>query len=114
MSSFNFANLRSQGLSKEMKIRGEEFKLLRHNPETDVWVYERTYGQKSGDIKKCIEVIKPVYYKYDGVRVPTYPSDERFGKYGYCCNINDRHLQDKINFWLQNGIVSYTARNAAK
>lgn len=71
MSSFNFKNVRKQRLSERMTIKGEEFKLLRHNPETDVWVYERTYGQKTGDIKKCIEVIKPVYYKYDGERVPT-------------------------------------------
>ena len=112
MSSFNFKNVRKQRLSERMTIRGEEFKLLRHNPETDIWVYERTYGQKSGNIKKCIEVIKPKYFKYDGVRVPTYPCDEQFGQYGYCCSINDRYLQEKINFWLANGLQRYTAKNA--
>lgn len=114
MSSFNFKNVRKQRLSERMTIKGEEFKLLQHNPTTDVWVYERTYGQKSGNVKKCIEVIKPVYYKYDGERVPTYPRDEQFGQYGYCCNIKDYNLQDKINFWLQNGLQSYTAKNASK
>ena len=44
MSSFNFKNVRKQRLSERMTIRGEEFKLWRHNPETDIWVYERTYG----------------------------------------------------------------------
>lgn len=42
------------------------------------------------------------------------PTTEQFGKYGYCCNIKDYHLQDKIEFWLKNGIVSYAARNASK
>lgn len=112
--SINFKNVRRQGLSERMTIKGEEFKLLHYNPETDVWVYERTYGQKTGNIKKCIEVIKPVYFNYDGVRTPTYPRDEQFGQYGYCCSINDRYLQEKINFWLANGLVSYSARNAAK
>lgn len=114
MSSFNFKNVRKQRLSDSMTIKGEEFKLLRHNPETDIWVYERTYGQKTGNIKKCIEVIKPVYFKYDGVKTPTYPCNEQFCTYGYCLNIKDSKLQDKINFWLKNGIVSYAARNAAK
>ena len=112
--SINFATVRRQGLSERMTIKGEEFKLLRHNPETDIWVYERTYGQKSGNIKKCIEVIKPVYYKYDGVRTPTYPRDEQFGQYGYCCNVNDYNLQEKIEFWLANGLQSYTAKSASK
>ena len=71
--------------------------------------YERTYGQKFGNIKKCIEVIKPVYCKYDGERVPTYPSDEQFGPYGYCCNINDYWLKEKIDFWLKNGLQHFTA-----
>lgn len=114
MSSFNFKNVRKQRLSDSMTIKGEELKLLRHNPETDIWVYERTYGQKTGDIKKCIEVIKPVYCKYDGERVPTYPCDEQFGTYGYCLNIKDYKLQDKIEFWLANGLQRYHAKSAAK
>ena len=34
---------KARELASEMTIKGEEFKLLQHNPETDVWVYERTY-----------------------------------------------------------------------
>ena len=104
----DLSKVRKQRLSEYMKIKGEEFRLLQHNPETDIWVYERTYGHKIGNIKKCIEVIKPVYRKYDGERVPTYPSDEQFGPYGYCCNIKDYWLKEKIDFWLKNGLQHFT------
>ena len=112
MCKTNYSKARE--LASEMTIKGEEFKLLQHNPETDVWVFERTYGQKSGNIKKCIEVIRPFYSYINGERKALYPSDEQFGSHGYCCNIKDYHLQDKINFWLKNGIVSYTAKSASK
>lgn len=105
----DFSKFRKQRLSENMVIKGEEFRLLQHNPETDIWVYERTYGQRIGNIKKCIEVIKPVYYTYDGERVPTYPSDEQFGSYGYCCNIKDYWLKEKIDFWLKNGLKHFTS-----
>lgn len=48
----DFSKVRKQRLSEHMVIRGEEFRLLQHNPETDIWVYERTYGQRFGNIKK--------------------------------------------------------------
>lgn len=105
----DFSKFRKQRLSENMVIKGEEFRLLQHNPETDIWVYERTYGQKIGNIKKCIEVIKPVYRTYNGERVPTYPSDEQFGSYGYCCNIKDYWLKEKIDFWLKNGLKHFTS-----
>ena len=100
-------------LAPEMKIGKENFVLLQYNPTTDVYVYERTYGPESNR-KKCIEVIRPFYSKINGERKALYPSTEQFGKYGYCCNIKDYKLQDKINFWLKNGIVSYTAKSASK
>ena len=98
-------------LAPKMTIGKENFVLLQKNPTTDVYVYERTYGPKSSR-KKCIEVIRPFYTKINGERKALYPSAEQFGKYGYCCNIKDFHLQEKINFWLKNGIISYSARNA--
>ena len=103
---------KARELASEMTIKGEEFKLLQHNPETDVWVYERTYGQKIGNIKKYIEVIRPFYSYINGERKALYPSDEQFGSYGYCCNIKDYKLQNKINFWLANGLQRYTAKSA--
>ena len=106
-------NYKAKELAPEMTIGKENFVLLRHNPTTDVYVYERTYGPKSNR-KKCIEVIRPKYRNYNGERIALYPSASEFGEYGYCCNIKDYNLQDKINFWLKNGIVSYAARKASK
>ena len=106
-------NYKAKELAPEMTIGKENFVLLRHNPTTDVYVYERTYGPKRNR-KKCIEVIRPKYRNYNGERIALYPSASEFGEYGYCCNIKDYNLQDKINFWLKNGIVSYTARKASK
>ena len=105
-------NYEAKRLAPEMTIGKENFVLLRHNPTTDVYVYERTYGPKSNR-KKCIEVIRPIYQNYNDERIALYPSTSKFGQYGYCCSINDRYLQEKINFWLKNGIVSYTTRKAA-
>lgn len=31
-------------LTKEIKTKTETFILISRNPETDIWVYERTYG----------------------------------------------------------------------
>ena len=104
-------NYEVKRLAPEMTIGKENFVLLRHNPTTDVYVYERTYGPKSNR-KKCIEVIRPVYRNYNGERIALYPADSEFGIYGYCCSINDRYLQDKINFWLANGLQRYTAKSA--
>ena len=106
-------NYKAKELAPEMTIGKENFVLLRHNPTTDVYVYERTYGPKSNR-KKCIEVIRPKYRNYNGERIALYPSASEFGEYGYCCNIKDYNLQDKINFWLKNGIVSYAAKSASK
>ena len=104
-------NYEVKRLAPEMTIGKENFVLLQHNPTTDVYVYERTYGPKSNR-KKCIEVIRPVYQNYNGERIALYPSTSKFGQYGYCCNIKDYHLQDKISFWLANGLQRYTAKNA--
>lgn len=106
-------NYKAKELAPEMTIGKENFVLLRHNPTTDVYVYERTYGPKSNR-KKCIEAIKPYYRNINGKRMALYPSAAQFGQYGYCCNVNDYNLQDKINFWLKNGIVSYAAKSASK
>lgn len=103
----DLSKIRKQPLSERMTIKGGFFTLLKHNPETDIWVYERTYGHKTGNVKKCIEVIKPVYRNYDGERVPTYPGDERFGPYGYCLNSNDYWLEEKLDFYLSNGLKRF-------
>lgn len=90
-----------------MTIKGETFRLLQYFPSTDIYVYERTYGKKNIGIHKCIEVIRPVYVKQDGQRIPTYPCSEQFGSYGYCCNINDYWLKEKIAFWGENGLQHF-------
>ena len=94
-------------LTKEIKTKTETFILISRNPETDIWVFERTYGPKRNR-KKCIEVIKPAYRKVNDEVLPTYPSSSMFGSYGYCCNINDYWLKEKIDFWLKNGLQHFT------
>lgn len=105
--TMDFSKIRKPLLSEFMIIKSEEFRLLQHNPSTDVYVYERTYGRK-GHRMKCIEVIKPAYWKVNGEVLPTYPSSSMFGSYGYCVNIKDYWLKEKINFWLKNGLQHFT------
>lgn len=104
----DFSKVKYQPLSERMTIRGEFFVLLKHNPETDIWVYERTYGHKIGNVKKCIEVIKPVYRLQDGERIPTYPCSEQFGPHGYCLDSNDYRLKEKLEFYLSCGLKHFT------
>lgn len=94
-------------LAQEIKTKTETFSLIAHNPETDIWVYERTYGPKKNR-KKCIEVIKPAYRKVNGEVLPTYPSSSMFGQLGYCVNIKDYWLKERIEFWLANGLKHFT------
>lgn len=103
----DFSKVKRQPPAERMTIKGETFVLLGHNPKTDIWVYGRTYGHRVNNIKKCIEVIKPVYRVQDGERIPTYPSDENFGSCGYCCNSNDCWLREKLAFWLENGLERF-------
>lgn len=91
-------------MTDRFNIKKDEFVLLKHNPETDVWVYERTYGHRVKNIKKCIEVVKPVWKEQDGERIPIYPKPSQFGEYGYCLNSNDYWLKEKLEFYLANGI----------
>lgn len=95
-------------MTDRFNIKKDEFVLLKHNPETDVWVYERTYGHRVKNIKKCIEVVKPVWRERDGERIPIYPATSQFGEYGYCLNSNDYWLKEKLEFYLANGLKHFT------
>lgn len=79
----------------EFKKWNDTFTRLAYNPETDVFIFQRTNpeGAVTG-----LEVVKPRLRK--GVRC--YPSSEEFGTYGLALTTSQRDRERAFNF-LKNG-----------
>lgn len=78
----------------EFNVHGGVCRRVSYNPDTNVYVYERS---------TCIEVVKPKYVRQpDGTRVGIYPSDEDFGTYGYCISSNAWYKDQMVEFLVNN------------
>lgn len=73
----------------EFRKHGGRYVRRSHNPETNVYVYERyNTDDKGTEYLSCLEVVKPKTVKQpDGTTVGVYPGDEDFGTYGKCIPI---------------------------
>ena len=79
----------------EFKKWNDTFTRLAYNPETDVFIFQRT--NQEGAVTG-LEVVKPRLRK--GVRC--YPSSEEFGTYGLALTTSQRDRERAFNF-LKNG-----------
>lgn len=95
MSNFNF---KRTPLTDEMVIRGERFVKVNENKELGLICYKREWKDTCGGLNHCYEIIKPVG------KDKHYPHSEQFGTYGLCLSKNDRHLQEKIDWYIKNGM----------
>lgn len=88
----------------EFRKHGGRYVVCSHNPETNVYVYERYNTDEKGvEYLSCIEVVKPKMGKQpDGTPVGTYPSDEDFGTYGKCIAANAWYLEKMVDFLVNN------------
>lgn len=95
MSNFNF---KRTPLTDEMVIKGERFVKVNENKELGLICYKREWKDTCGGLNHCYEIIKPVG------KDKHYPRSEQFGTYGLCLSKNDRHLQEKIDWYIKNGM----------
>ena len=95
MTDFNF---KRTPLTDEMVIKGERFTKVDENKELDIYCYRREWKDRNGNLNHCFEIIKPVG------KDRHYPRSEQFGVYGLCISKNDRYLQEKIKWYMKNGI----------
>ena len=79
----------------EFKKWNDTFKRIAYNPETDVFIFQRT--NQDGKVT-CYEVVKPRIR--NGVRC--YPSSDDFGVFGFCLTNTERDLA-KADDFLKNG-----------
>ena len=79
----------------EFKKWNDTFRRIAYNPETDVFIFERT--NQDGKVT-CYEVVKPRIR--DGVRC--YPSSDDFGVFGFCLTNTERD-RAKADDFLKNG-----------
>ena len=95
----DFSKLRKcNPIADEMVIRGEKFTKVDENRELDVYCYRREWKDRNGNSNHCFEIIRPVG------KDRHYPCAEQFGTYGLCISKNDRYLQEKIQWYMKNGI----------
>lgn len=81
-----------------MTIKGEHFTRINENKELNIFCYKREWKDTCGGLNHCYEIIKPVG------KDNHYPCSEQFGMYGLCISKNDRYLQEKIEWYLANGL----------
>lgn len=89
--------IKSKPIDELFKFKkwNDTFTRLAHNPETDVFIFQRT---NEDGLVTCYEVVKPRIR--NGVRC--YPSSDDFGTFGFCLTDTERDRARAEEF-LKNG-----------
>ena len=84
--------------SNEVTINGRKLFKVSENKELDIYCYRREWKDTCGNSNHCFEIVSPI------AKDRHYPGNEDFGQYGLCISKNDRYLQEKIEWYLANGL----------
>lgn len=79
-------------------INRRKFVKIAENKDLDVYCYRREWKDTNRNPNHCFEVVRPVGKERQ------YPGSEDFGTYGLCLSKNDRNLQEKIDWYIKNGM----------
>ena len=90
----------------EVWLKRRRFVKIKENPSTGLYCYRHEWLDTSKEPNYCYEVVKPKGKRMD------YPGSNDFGMYGMCISKNDRYLEEKIEWYLNNGFsVPFSQRN---
>lgn len=82
----------------EVFLKRRKFVKVAENKELDIYCYRREWKDTCGHPNHCYEIVRPVG------KERAYPGSEHFGIYGLCLSKNDRYLQEKIDWYMKNGM----------
>ena len=82
----------------EVFLKRRKFVKVAENKELDIYCYRREWTDTCGNTNHCYEIVRPKG------KDRSYPGSEDFGTYGLCISKNDRYLQEKIQWYMKNGM----------
>lgn len=91
---------------QETEAHNQRLVKIKENPSTGLYCYQRFFKGSYGQMNYCFEVVQPVG------KGKQYPSSTQFGTYGMCISKNDRYLDEKIEWYINNGFsIPFSQRN---
>ena len=82
----------------EVFLKRRKFVKVAENKEPDIYCYRREWTDTCGNPNHCYEIVRPKG------KDRSYTGSEDFGTYGLCLSKNDRYLQEKIEWYMKNGM----------
>lgn len=91
---------------QETEVNKNKMTKIKENPSTGLYCYRREWLDTARKPNYCYEVVQPVG------KDMRYPSASDFGVFAMCISKNDRYLDEKIEWYLNNGFsVPFSQRN---